>query len=210
MDKNKDNYPLIEKYIIEDEKDFYNYFSLEQLNEFEESLHLYYETEDIDTNEWGELYSKSNKSFNNNIISLSEGTISYDDFISDYKESPLTIYDICLSEVSEYFRKNQIKDLMNYGNDRDEGLYKLSSMYQEIMDKLGIKYSNIYTEDGISDGKYVTTITFENDSKIELDTDAWNGIKVVAANMESVCETYNNLSIESEKNQNKNDMEIEY
>ena len=62
------NYPLLEKYIVENEEDFYTYFSLEQLNEFEESLHLYYETDDIDTNKWGELYSKSNKYFNNNII----------------------------------------------------------------------------------------------------------------------------------------------
>ena len=92
----------------------------------------------------------------------------------------------------------------------DEGLSKLSSMYQEIMDKLGIKYSNIYTEDGITDGKYLTTINFENGSKIELDTSAWNEIKVVTANIESVYETYNNLSIESEKIQNKNDIEIEY
>ena len=49
------------------------------------------------------------------------------------------------------------------GIDGDEGLYHLSSMYKEIMDKLGIKYSNVYTED-VSDGKYMTTITFENDS----------------------------------------------
>lgn len=90
----------------------------------------------------------------------------------------------------------------------DEGLFKISSMYREIMDKLGIKYSSVYTEDGISDGKYVTTIIFENDSKIELDTDAWNGIALVSSNMESICETYNSLLIKSEKN--KNDIEIEY
>lgn len=114
----KDQFPLIEKYIIDDETDFYDYFSLEQLKDFEESLQLYYETDDIDTNKWGELYSKSNTNFNQNIISLSEGTITYDDFISDYKEDPLTIYNICLLEVSEYFRENQIENLMDYGNDR--------------------------------------------------------------------------------------------
>ena len=55
--------------------------------------------------------------------------------------------------------KNAISNLMDYGSDGDEGLYHLSSMYQEIMDKLGIKYSKVYTED-VSDGKYLTTIIF--------------------------------------------------
>lgn len=199
------NYPLIQKYIIEDEQDFYDYFSLEQLKEFEESLHLYYETDDIVNNRWGELYSKTNKSFNNNIICLSEGMITYYDFVSDYKINSQTHHDLIMDEVIDYFRENEIKDLMDYGCDSDEGLYHLSSMYKEIMDKLEIKYSNIYTEDGISDGKYITVITFEDDSKIELDTSAWNGIKVVIENTESIYETYENL----QKKTKKNDKEIE-
>lgn len=134
------NYPLLEKYIIENEEDFYTYFSLEQLNEFEESLHLYYETDDIDTNKWGELYSKSNKYFNNDIIALSEGMISYYDLLQDYKINSQQYYDLSLDKVIEYFRENAISNLMDYGSDRDEGLNHLSSMYQEIMDKLGIKY----------------------------------------------------------------------
>ena len=188
-DKVKYNYPLIEKYIIDDEDEFYDYFSLEQLNEFEESLHLYYETEDIDTNKWGELYSKSNKKFNYNIIALSEGMIDYYDLVQDYKTNLQKYYDLSLNEVIDYFRENMIKDLMGYGSDRDEGLEHLSSMYQEIMDRLGIKYSNVYTED-VSDGKYLTTIIFENDNSIKIDTSAWNGIKVVAENVESIYETY--------------------
>lgn len=82
----KAQFPMINKYIAERKKDFYNHFSFEQLNEFEETLSLYYETDDIATNEFGELYSKTNKDFNNNIINLSEGMIEYKDFLLDYKE----------------------------------------------------------------------------------------------------------------------------
>lgn len=199
----KDNYPLIEKYIIDDEIDFYNHFSLEQLNDFEESLYLYYETDDIDTNQYGELYSKSNTPFNHNIISLSEGMIDYNDFISDYK---VESYDLILDNVSEYFRENQIKNLMDYGSDGDEGLTPISSIYKELMDKLNIKYANVYTED-VSDGKYLTTITFENDSEIKIDTSAWNGIKVVVENLESICENCESLKTKSKDNVSKNDIE---
>lgn len=207
----RDNYPLIQKYIIENEMDFYDYFSLEQLNEFEETLHLYYETEDIDTNKWGELYSKSNKSFNNNIISLSEGMISYDDFISDYMEDITNVYDKSLSKVIDYFKENQIENLLEYGNDSDEGLYKLSSMYKEIMDKLSIKYDCVNTRDKEgSDGKFITTVSFENNEELEIETEAWNGIKIVAENVKSIYENFKNLSVNVSKNQNKNDMEYEY
>lgn len=198
----KDNYPLIKKYIIDDEIDFYKHFSLEQLKDFETSLHLYYETDDIDTNEYGELYSKSNTTFNHNIISLSEGMIDYNDFISDYQKSS---YDLILDNVSAYFRENQIKNLMDYGSDGDEGLTPISSIYKELMDKLNIKYTNVYTED-VSDGKYLTTITFENDSEIKIDTSAWNGIKVVVENIESICENYKLLKDNISKNEIENDI----
>lgn len=203
------NYPLLEKYIIENEEDFYTYFSLEQLNEFEESLHLYYETDDIDTNKWGELYSKSNKYFNNNIIALSEGMISYYDLLQDYKINYQQYYGLSLDKVIEYFRENAIVNLMDYGSDRDEGLYQLSSMYKEIMDNLGIKYSNVYTED-VSDGKYLTTITFEDDYSIEVDTSAWNGIEVVTENIKSIYEKYEKQSEKTKQNEVKNEKEFEY
>lgn len=207
--KVEDNYPLIQKYIIEDEQDFYDYFSLEQLEEFEESLHLYYETDDIVNNRWGELYSKSNKFFNNNIIYLSEGMITYYDFVSDYKINSQTHYDLIMDEVIDYFRKNEIKDLMDYGSDRDEGLTSISSLYKEIMDKLDVKYENIYTED-VSDGKYLTTVIFNENSKIEIDTSAWNGIKIVTENIESVYETYEKLQEKILEIGDKNDAEINY
>lgn len=198
----KDQFPLIEEYAVPDEEifDFFDYFSLEQLENFQNTLHLYFETDDIDydENEIG-LYSKSNNDFIPNIIYLAEGNLSYEDFIQDYIEP-----DLSLSKVIDYFRENDIKDLMEYGSDEDEGLYKLSSMYEEILDKLNIKYSSIYTEDGISDGKYLTNISFENDAKIEIDTSAWNGIKTVAENIESVKEFYEKLK------EKEVEMEVEF
>lgn len=208
----KDNYPLIEKYAVETEKifDFFDYFSLEQLDDFEHSLDLYFNERDIIYDqEYDSLESKEGYDFNREIIRLACGLITYDDFIADYAEYEPTIYDKSLSKVIEYFKENQIKDLMDYGNDSDEGLYKLSSMYKEIMDKLGIKYSNIYTED-VSDGKYLTTIIFENDSSIQIDTSAFNGIKVVAKNVESVYETYEKLQEKLREKSLKKDSDIDY
>lgn len=203
----KDQYPLIEKYAIPDEKvfEFFDYFTLEQLENFENSLDLYFTQDVIYNQEYDSLESREGSSFDRGIIRLACGLITYEDFISDYKESPLTTYDICLSKVAAYFKENDIKDLLNYGNDRDEGLYHLSSLYKEIMNKLNINCKDIYTEDGISDGKYITTITFKDNSQIVLDTSAWNGIKVVTENMESIYEQFD----KSLKNTIENEMENE-
>ena len=206
----KDQFPLIEKYAVSEEKiyEFFDYFSLEQLEDFEETLHLYFETEDIvydkDTLE---LYSKSNKHFNPHIICLAEKAETLEDFLEDYKEKQSIKKDTILPKVIEYFEENQIKDLMNYGCDTDEGLSKLSSLYTEIMDKLNIKYSDIYTEDGASHGKYITTILFENNSKIDLDTKAWEGVEGVTSNIESIYEFYEKNKDNSKENEI--DMEVE-
>lgn len=190
----KKQYPLIEKYLAPEEQivDFYNYFLLEELNLFERTLYLYYETDDIAYDEEKvELYSKSNSEYNSNIIYVSEGMLSLEDFIQDYIVEDVPSYsDLSISKVIEYFKENEIDDLREYGSDSDEGLYHLSSMYKEIMDKLNIKYENIYTEDGISDGKYVTIIILEDGIEIKIDTSAWNGIEVVTENIATVYEIY--------------------
>lgn len=209
----KDQYPLLGKYIVSEEEkyDFFNHFSLEELNDFERTLYLYYEIDDIDFDEQKvELYSKSNSDYNSNIIYLSEGTLSLEDFIQDYIEHTPSYYDLSISKVIEYFKENGIDDLMGYGSDSDEGLYHLSSMYQEIMDKLNIKYKNIYTEDGISDGKYVTVITLEDNTEIKLDTSAWNGIEVVTENIASVYEIYDDIKENLKGNKVEKDEEFGY
>lgn len=202
----KDNYPLIEEYAVSNEKifDFFDYFSLKQLDEFEHSLDLYFNIKDIIYNqEYDSLESRENYNFNREIIQLACGLITYDDFINDYKETLPSYYDISLSKVIEYFKENEIRNLMDYGNDNDVGLIPMSSLYKEIMDKLNIKYMSVYTED-ISDGKYLTTITFEDNSQIKIDTSAWNGIKVITENIESIYETY-----EKSTKENRNKIELE-
>ena len=209
----KDQFPLIEKYAVPEDKifEFFDYFSLEQLEDFEQSLNQYFNEESIiyHQDSYEEFESKEDSSFNRDILRLACGLTTYEDFIEDYTEHSISYYDLSLSKVIEYFKENEIKDLMEYGSDGDEGLYHLSSMYQEIMDKLGIKYSNVYTED-VSDGKYLTTIIFENDSSIQVDTSAWNGIKTVAENMESIYESYENLKEKIKPNEVKNEKEFEY
>lgn len=209
----KDQFPLIENYAVPEDKifEFFDYFSLEQLEDFEQSLNQYFNEGSIVFNEdsYDGLESKENANFNRDILRLACGLTTYEDFIEDYTEHSISYYDLSLSKVIEYFKENEIKDLMEYGSDGDEGLYHLSSMYQEIMDKLGIKYSNVYTED-VSDGKYLTTIIFENDSSIQVDTSAWNGIKTVAENMESIYESYENLKEKIKPNEVKNEKKFEY
>lgn len=99
--------------------------------------------------------------------------------------------------IDKYFEENKIENFMDYGSDRDSySMPSLSSVYKDILDKLDIKYTNIFTED-ISDGKYQTTIEF-NDDKVVVDTSAWNGREVLKDNIESIKEKYKELQAESE------------
>ena len=99
--------------------------------------------------------------------------------------------------VEEYFKEKQIENFMDYGSNRDSySMHSLSNVYKDLLDKLNIKYTNIFTED-ISDGKYQTTIEFD-DNKIIVDTSAWNGKEVLKDNIESIKEKYEELQAESE------------
>lgn len=211
----KDHYPLIEKYAVSSENifDFFNHFSLEQLDDFEESLRMYFlensiiynEYEGLTVNPISHFEAKESYSFNSDILRLACGLITYEDFIEDYTEDPLSYYDKSLSKVIEYFKEHDIKDLMDYGSDGDMGLCPISSLYSEIMDKLDIKYNYVSTED-VSDGKYLTIITFPDNSEIAIDTSAWNGIKVVTENMESIYEKYDKLQKKSIGNEIENEL----
>lgn len=209
---NEFEFPLIKKYAISDEKssDFFSHFSLVQLQNFEQSLQYYFIEKSIVYNNDGflEFKEKENYSFNTDILRLACGLETYEDFIENYTNHPLTNYNKIFQKVAYYFKENDIENLMEYGSDSDEGLYHLSSMYSEIMDELEIKYKNIYTEDGISDGKYLTTIVFEDGSRIELDTSAWNDIETVIDNVSSILEEYEKLK--SKDFENKNNEEIDY
>lgn len=203
-----DQYPLIKKYAVSNENllDFFEHFSSEQLEDFEHSLHLYYETDMLILDEDESLISMDGTYFNIGIIELATGMMSYDDFIKYYSFENITNEERIEQTVISYFKDNAIKDLMDYGNDTDEGLFHLSSLYKEILEKLNINFENVYTEDGISPGKYLTVISFNDNSNIELDTSAWNGIKTIKENIQSVCEFYNEI----QKNKTDNHEEFDY
>lgn len=75
----QEEFPLIYCY-IEKSKILYDKVPYEILKKYEESLHLYFETDDIVKENDGELYSKSNKEFDSNIIKLAEDVISFEEF----------------------------------------------------------------------------------------------------------------------------------
>lgn len=206
----KDQYPLIEKYAVSKEKifDFFDYFSLEQLEDFEQTLNQYFIENTIQYDGENLFSCKENYTFNHDILRLACGLISYDDFIKDYIEIEPTNYDLISPVVAKYFNEKKMDDLMEYGNDSDEGLYHLSTLYEDLMNELDIKFDSVYTED-ISDGKYVTTIIFRDNSEIQIDTSAFNGIEVVTDNLISVLENYKEKNAENNL-ENENDYDYDY
>lgn len=77
----KEEFPLLYYYIEKSEKlfDIVNY---DMLKEYEESLNLYFKTDDI-IREDDEIYSKSNQEFNRNIIKLADDVIGFNDFLEN-------------------------------------------------------------------------------------------------------------------------------
>lgn len=68
------------------------------------------------------------------------------------------------TKILDYLNEYNTENLMDYGSDEDAigGMNSISEMFKDILDILKIKYVNVSTVDGISDGKYVTTIDFGN------------------------------------------------
>lgn len=90
--------------------------------------------------------------------------------------------------VNTYFAEKDLKDLMEYGSDRDcYVMPSLTDLYKGILSRLNIPTYNITTED-FSDGKYETTIEFNNQYSIVIDTSAWNSESEVIANVISIQE----------------------
>lgn len=95
--------------------------------------------------------------------------------------------------VQMYFIENELENLMDYGSDRDSlSMHSLSSLYSELIEKLGIETNDIQTYD-ISDGKYKTLIEFKNGKGITIDTSEWNGTDVISDNIKSIYKEYENI-----------------
>lgn len=62
-----------------------------------------------------------------------------------------------------------------------------TNIYKDILSRLNIPTYDIATED-FSDGKYETTVEFNNQYSIVIDTSAWNSENEVIANVISIQE----------------------
>lgn len=92
--------------------------------------------------------------------------------------------------VNTYFAEKDLTDLMEYGSDRDcYVMPSLTDLYKGILSRLNIPTYNITTED-FSDGKYETTVEFNNQYSIVIDTSAWNSENEVIANVISIQEEF--------------------
>lgn len=92
--------------------------------------------------------------------------------------------------VNTYFAEKDITNLMDYGSDRDYYIMpSLSDLYKGILSRLNIHTYNVATED-ISDGKYCTTIDFDEKYSIIVDTSASNSENVVISNIISIQDEY--------------------
>lgn len=216
----KDHYPLLEKYAIPEDKqfDFYNYFSLEQLDNFEETLGFYFvegsiiyeELEGLVGTSISHFRAKENYSFNNDILRLACGLITYEDFIEDYTIKESEKYDLILPKIIEYFKENDLENLKDYGSDNDEGLYHFTDFYKDILDKLDIKYVHIGTEEK-EPGEYTTNIDFDDNNTIAVDTKEGEEIDYLISNLAYISNEYD-LWIEEklkEKANNEIDLEVE-
>lgn len=214
----KDHYPLLEKYAIPEDKqfDFFNYFSLEQLDNFEETLGFYFVEESIIYEELEGLRgtsishfrAKENYSFNNDILRLACGLITYEDFIEDYTIKEPEKYDLILPKVIAYFKENDLENLKDYGSDNDEGLYHFTDFYKDILDKLDIKYVHIGTEEK-EPGEYTTNINFDDNNTIVVDTKEGEEVDYLISNLTFISNEYDLWIEEKLKEKVNNEIDVE-
>lgn len=164
---------------------------------------------EITAKDYKEIMNRKEKFEIKDIIEL----LDAEEKLIEKSVNTISDFDIALPKVINYFKKNEIKNLMNYGCDSDQGLYKLSSMYKDIMNKFDMQYYDVSTRDKDKcDGKFITTISFEPESnnKIEIETSAWDGIKAVAKNVETIYKNYKMLYEKTTNTEFKNNEEFEY
>lgn len=158
------------------------------------------------------------------IENVMDGTLNINnraDILEDLEEyyleeiENMELKDINIKDVVEcYFDSNEIENLMEYGADRDSyTIPTISSIYIELLNILNVEYENIFTED-ISDGKYISTIIFNEENKITINTNASNTYEQVTSNIESIKDEYIKLQNNLESNnieeiENNTELELE-
>lgn len=95
--------------------------------------------------------------------------------------------------VLNYLDEYNTENLMDYGSDEDAigGMNSISKMFEDILrDILKINFVNVSTVDGISDGKYVTTIDF-GDKSLDLDIRASEEKDDILEDVKTIIDFYN-------------------
>ena len=118
-DEFKVMFPYLSKYIVSDIHEFEQIdkkIPTSYLADFEETLLLYYKTNDIQVDEeTNELYSVEGNLFYSSIISLAEGEISFDEWIENYSSFLEDTKNITKDEFRTYEKyKPQIDKLYDY------------------------------------------------------------------------------------------------
>lgn len=201
--KVKDYFIYLDMYgLPEYDDDFFEQFSLEELEYFENLLYLFYATDIIKMTEQEGVLTVNHDDINYNILKLVEGLMKYKDFIKETQISKSQMIEVA---VSRHFSEREINNLMEYGSDGDEGLYKLSDLYDELLYRLDIKHLGVHTED-ISDGKYETAVEISNKEKLIIYTNAWNGNEVVADNVRYIYTERERLISKEQSNELESEM----
>lgn len=89
--------------------------------------------------------------------------------------------------VENYFKEEEITNLMYFGETGNKGLADISEPFAIILTKLGIVVKNNYAEEKNGDGKYLVYLEVPelSDKRIEISTKAWYDADQVA---EDICD----------------------
>lgn len=165
----------------------------------EETIELIKELEqNYDNEDYVSLFTHPMSGF----YSINEEIKDILDDLLDYYESQLERMEFGKSNIKDvvdyYFDNKGIKNLMDYGADRDgEVMPTISSMYETILENLKINYSNVFSDD-VSSGKYTTIIEFDENHKIQVDTKSRYGAEDIYDNVQSINDVYKNYLREKE------------
>ncbi|MBO5005664.1 MAG: hypothetical protein J6D03_10695 [Clostridia bacterium] len=198
QDNGEDVSGLVSK-VVEHLKDIKNYFKTNKSELSQEEI-------DYIIKETDELIEELEQNYDNeDYVSLFTHPMSdsycintefkdiLDDLL-DYYESKIETMEfgkVNIKDVVDYYFDNKgIKNLEEYGADRDgEAMPTISSMYEDILENLKINYENIFSDD-VSAGKYTTIIEFDDNHKIQVDTKSRYSAKDIYDNVQSIKNLY--------------------
>lgn len=198
QDNGEDVSGLVSK-VVEHLKDIKNYFKTNESKLSQEEI-------DYIIKETDELIEELEQNYDNeDYVSLFTHPMSdsycintefkdiLDDLL-DYYESKIETMEfgkVNIKDVVDYYFDNKgIKNLEEYGADRDgEAMPTISSMYEDILENLKINYENIFSDD-VSAGKYTTIIEFDDNHKIQVDTKSRYSAKDIYDNVQSIKNLY--------------------